>query len=294
MASAMGLVQCEHYAGAIPLFEKARRIQPGSESVAYNLALAQYKQGVFAAAFKTLEPLAATQPDVVYLRGKIGEGLDAGLHLVRRERFAEAAVLLQAGLDRSPSSVRLLSSLGLAQFRLGRYRDAIRSYSRAIELEPGLDAAREGLAFLLYMTGDLDRARAVVEQGLKNPAADFYLSQLQAMILYRLSPQLRREALDAVGRALKGNPRFAPAYFLRGKLEMDAGRIEAALDDFRKAVELDPKFPLPYYRMAQLYLRQGRQREAEDARRRFSELGHLREEEALARQAQDLLMPGAR
>jgi len=154
-----------------------------------------------------------------------------------------------------------------------------------------MDAAREGLGFLYYMTGDLTAARSVAEKGLENPNADFYLAYLDALILYRLSPRFRAEAADAVERAIRANSRFAPAYFLRGKIRMDLDNAAAALADFERAAEMDPTYPLPYFKMAQIYARQGRTGEAADARRKFHELGSLREEEMLMRQAQDILMP---
>src|SRR5437660_3175868 len=46
-------------------------------------------------------------------------------------------------LFRSSGSVALLSLLGLAQFRLGRYREAITSYTAALEKDPGVDASRD-------------------------------------------------------------------------------------------------------------------------------------------------------
>jgi Tfp pilus assembly protein PilF len=75
---------------------------------------------------------------------------------------------------------------------------------------------------------------------------------------------------------------------------MEQNDLPGALADFEHAIELDPKYPLPYYKMTQIYARLGRVQQAAAARRRFSELGNLREEEVLARQAQDVLMPAAR
>ena len=114
------------------------------------------------------------------------------------------------------------------------------------------------------------------------------------MVLYRASPRLRPQALDAVNRALQANAKFAPSYFLRGKIRMDQNDLSGALADFKRAVALDPKYPLPYYKMAQIYVRQGRAQEAAAARSTFSALGSRREEEILARQTQDILMPVSR
>ena len=318
MAAGLGLADCEDYAGAANVLEKAHAMRPDSGSVAYNLALAQFKMGELGAALRTLDSIGAVDPDAVYLRGKVLVGLgkpeganefanacraqpgneafcaDAALAAIRQQKFLEAVALLQPANEKSPDSVALLALLGLAQFRLGRYQEAIRSYASSLNRDPSVDASREGLGFLYYVTGDLEKARAVVEQGLLNPKADYYLAYLNAIVLYRLSPQLRTKAAAALERAIQANSRFAPSYFQRGKIRMDQNDMAGALADFEQAAELDPKYPLPYYKMAQIYTRQGRVLDAEAARRKFSALGNLREEEILTRQTLDVLMPAAR
>ena len=320
VAAGMGLADCEDYSGAARVLEKAHAANPNADAVSYNLALAQYKGGRLKEALESLQSFAAgeRQPDFLYLHGKILDGLgmpggaseiiaacgerpgnetvctDAALAAIRQQRFLEAVTMLQQAIEKSPASVPLLSLLGLAQFRLGRYHDAIANYAAALERDPRVDASREGLGFLWYVTGDLEKARSVIEAGLKNPNADHYLFHLEAMVLYRTSPKLLAQALDAINRSIQANERFAPSYFLRGKIRMEQADLHGALADFEHAVELDPKYPLPYYKMSQIYTRLGRAQQSEAARRRFSELGNLREEEVLARQTQDVLMPAAR
>jgi tetratricopeptide (TPR) repeat protein len=313
----LGLAQCEDYAGAVRALEKARSVRPDSVSVTYNLALAHFKSGDFSSARKALEavPVKAGNEaaDLIFLRGQIKQALhedgsddmaqachlnlasehfctEAGLALIRKERLNEAQTLLETGLEKSDSSASLLSALGLAQFRLGKYTDAIGTYQRALDKNPQADEAREGLAFLLYMAGDLRQARQVTEEGLKNPRSDFFLSQIHAMILFRLSPEAWDEALASVNLALQKNSQFAPSYFLRGKIAMERGQLEAALRDFENAAQLDSKYALPHYKIAQILLRLGKPAEAEVARKRFFELGQMREEELLVRQTQDVLM----
>jgi tetratricopeptide (TPR) repeat protein len=293
-AAGLGLSQCDEYRRASLVLTKAHAMDPRSASLTYNLALALYKDGQSKESLQVLQSLAESDrqtPDVLSLEGMLRT--DAGLELIRAERYSEAVELLESALLKAEAPAGSWSALGLAQFRLGRYNAAIQSYSRAIKSDPKLDAAREGLAFLLYITGDLEQSRKIVEQGLQNFDADFYLSELRALILYRTSRDLWPEALRSVNRALKQNSGFAPGFFLRGKMEMEQGDSAAALQDFQAAVNLDPKFALPYYKMTQLYLRQGRTAEAEAARKHFVELGSLREEEVLTRQAQDMLLRAA-
>jgi hypothetical protein len=71
---------------------------------------------------------------------------------------------------------------------------------------------------------------------------------------------------------------------------MERRQLEAALRDFEKAAQLDSKYALPHYKIAQILLRLGKPAEAEVARKRFFELGQMREEELLVKQTQDVLM----
>jgi tetratricopeptide (TPR) repeat protein len=292
-AAGLGLAQCNDYAAAARILEQAHSLDRSSAATTFNLALARYKTREFDAALAALNDLPAgpeqQRPEVLDLREQLLQA--AAIERIRAEQFAAAVSLLEGAHRATPA---LLSTLGLAQFRLGRYHEAIETYAKAIQLDPHMDAPREGLAFLLYMTGDLEKSRSIVEQGLARPAADFYLWYLRALVLYRMSSALRPEALQSLAQAMRRNPGFAPSYFLRGKIRMGQGDDAAALKDFQTAAHLDPKYPLPYYKMAQIYLRRGRREEAEEARRQFYALGSLREEELLARQAQTLLLKATR
>ena len=212
---------------------------------------------------------------------------------MRQDRLSDAADLLEM-VERSQPSATALSTLGLIQFRLGRYQQAIDSYTRAIDRDSTLAAPREGLGFLLYMTGDLEGARRTVEDALKRWSANFYLPYLHGLILWRMSHRFGSEAMSAIAASLQQNPRFAPAYFLRGKIRLGVNDIGGALADFQQASRLDPNYALPWYKMAQIYYREGRSEEGKEAERRFIALGSLREEEVLAKEAQDALAPVAK
>ena len=326
VASSAGLAQCRDLDASIRVLEKALKSNPQSVSAVYNLALAHYQKEDFEASLALLGTVPADQvnedPDLMFLKAKDMQGIrkkakpatrkldfdianllskacllspredsctQAGLELISQDRFVEATDLLEKALTSSGPSVHLFSALGLARFRLGRYSDAIEAYSQAIQFDPSLEAPREGLAFLLYMTGDLNQARAVVEQGIQRSGSEFYLLYLRALILYRMSNEFHPEALASVTACINKNPAFAPAYFLRGKISSDQNNLAAALKDFQSAVSIDPKYPLPYYRMARIYSRLGRASDAEAAARQFSMLGSLREDDLLASQAREHL-----
>ncbi|MGI9072461.1 MAG: tetratricopeptide repeat protein [Bryobacteraceae bacterium] len=317
-AIGIGLGECQAYADAAHVLEEAHRIDPASASTTWNMALAEFKAGAFDQVLTSLDALPlgseSAQPEVLYLRGKAMQAVkrpgasvilaqacrakpqeeycsDAAIFLMREGQLPQAAELLELELRTQQPTAGALSMLGLVQFRLGRYQEAIKSYTGAIQCDAALPAPREGLAFLLYMTGDLETARATVEDALKGTGVNFYLPYLHALILWRISHRFGPDALNSLAASLQKNANFAPAYFLRGKIRVDGNDLDGALTDFQRAAALDTQYALPWYKMAQVYRRQGRADEAKRAERQFATLGSLREEEVLAKEAQDVLAP---
>jgi tetratricopeptide (TPR) repeat protein len=316
----IGLGECQAYADAARVLEKAHGIDPTSVSTTWNMALAEFKAGAFEQTLISLDALPRgterEQPDVLYLRGKAMQELkrpeasgilaqacrakpqedycdDAAILLMHEDRLQQAAELLETELRSQQPTAAALSTLGLIQFQLGRYHEAIDSYTRAIHCDPALAAPREGLGFLLYMTGDLEGARTTVEEALKRSGVHFYVPYLHALILWRISHRFGPDALKSIAASLQRNPGFAPAYFLRGKIRLDGNNLDSALSDFQKAATLDANYALPWYKMAQVYRRQGRADEAKFAEQHFAALGSLREEEVLTKEAQDVLAPAS-
>ena len=136
---------------------------------------------------------------------------------------------------RSATSPGILSNLGAAYSRLGRYPEAIERYERALALTPSEAAIRQNLALALYKTGELRKAAGeaarVVEVQPDNEAATLLLAECHVRLgendeAVRL---LRRED----GRPLEER---AAAYLL-GTALLAAGRVgeaQAVLDGVLK------------------------------------------------------------
>jgi tetratricopeptide (TPR) repeat protein len=91
---------------------------------------------------------------------------------------------------------------------------AAECYRRALELEPGLAAARTNLGSLAYRAGNLEGARAAFEAAL---------------------------ALD---------PDQPEARFNLANLELEAGDVEMAVAEFRRVLQSDPDFADAHYNLA--------------------------------------------
>ncbi len=307
------------FAAAVRALERATQIRPGSYDAQFDLAFALYRRGDYPQALETLDRIsrsqAEAQRDYHYLRGKIELALqhtqaageqflqaveqqpeneslcvDAGLLFFQHENFWRALEVFELCGRHLPESVAIETGLGLTYFRLGKYDDALGAFRKVLALQPEADAAREGLAFLLYVSGNPAEARQTLEQRLGGPDADYYIYYLHALVLLRLEARSNRAvALHSLDEALRRNPRFAPAFFQRGKIWADQGEVTRALADFETATRLDPNYAQPYYPIAQIYHKLGKKREAEQARLRFASLNHEQEEKEQKRQVENRL-----
>jgi len=295
-------------AAAARVFERALELRPSSYDARFNLAFVRYRQGRAAEALEVLDhisPQAAEgQADYHYLRGKLevvlhqdqvageewlralqqqpdNESLcsDTGLLFFRFENFWKALEIYENCAHRLPNSAPIGTGLGLTYFRLGKYDEAASTFKKVLTLRPDADAAREALAFLDYVSGDLAEAKQILEKRLGGQDVDYYTYYLHALVLLRLEPRgdhtTARRSLD---EALRRSPQFAPAYFQRAKLWDETGQAARALADLQTATQLDNTYAEPFYLMAQIDYRLGKRNEAEQARCEYSRRESEREE----------------
>jgi tetratricopeptide (TPR) repeat protein len=304
---------------AIPIFQRATELQPDRYDGKFDLAFALFRLGQSGKALQTLDQIPAAQsdgqPDYHYLRGKVEIALqhpqeageqfslalrqqpdneslcvDAGLLYSKFEDFRRALEVFLSCAQTQPDSVPIETGLGLTYFRLGKYPDAIATFRKVMDLRPEADAAREALAFLLYLTSSFAEARRVLEPRLGSPEVDYYLPFLHALVLLRLEAQENRaQALCSLEGSIKLNGKFAPAYFQRGKLEWEMGDATRALADLDLATKLDPAYAQPYYVIAQIYYKQGKQDLADQAREKSRALNREREESEQKRDLENRL-----
>ena len=312
------LGETKQMAASVRVFKRAAQLRPGSYDAQFNLAFAYYRQDDFPKALATLHQIdrasqSEAQPDYHYLRAKIELALgntqvagehflyvlkrqpdneslcvEAGLLFYKHENFRKALEIFESCTRALTDSAVVDTGLALTYFRLGKYKEAIAWFKNVLSLRPEADAAREGLAFLLYISGNMAEARQILEQRLSGKNVDFYIYYLHALVLQRLDARANRaKVLQSVEEALRRNPQFAPAYFQRGRVWAEQGDIDRALADFEMCTDLDPDYAAPYYPMAQIYFKLGKKREADQARLRFAALAHEQEEREQKRELEN-------
>lgn len=304
---------------AITTFQRAVETHPGAYDAEFDLAFAYYNEGNPAKALETLGHISSSESDINsdyhYLQARVELALhheqeagreflaavkmepdnealcaDAGLLFYRFENFWTALEIFHSCAERLPDSIPIETGLGLAYFHLGKYPEAIDTFRKVLVIQPTADAAREALAFILYITAKPREAHEVLEQRIGAPDADCFIYYLHALALLREGRQANRTiALQSLAEALKRNPKFPPAFYERGRIEMEAGNLSRALGDLETAARLDPSYAQPYAMMAQVYYRLGKPLEAAQAQTKYMALNHEREEKEQEHQLEEQL-----
>ncbi|GAB4252778.1 MAG: hypothetical protein Kow00109_28410 [Acidobacteriota bacterium] len=162
----------------------------------------------------------------------------AGADLVAQDPVEQARRLLEPYLQQDPGNAHAWYLHGVAAAELGDAATARNSLEKAVRLDPRLFPAYTALADACVAAGDRQAAIRVLEQGLDQFPGD-------DLLLFRLG-RLYLDAGDS-DRALSFLRRVAPPrapagyWETRGRAEMQAGQLEAALDAFRRALDERPE-----------------------------------------------------
>lgn len=185
-------------------------------------------------------------------------------------------------------SARQLYDEGLILYQTNRLKEAIKMFSRALQIDPDFLPARRQRGLAYGKLGLLEKAiedfEAVLayfpekmEAGIEYTLVSDPNHDIEADVSYNLGVfygKLERyeQAKKFYDRAIKLKPDFANAYCNRGDMSLKTGQWEEAVLYFTKALELNPYDILALFGRALANERLGKKREALDDAKRFLEL----------------------
>jgi tetratricopeptide (TPR) repeat protein len=180
------------YDDAIQHFQTALTADPGSDDVKFDLADAYFRRGDYSQALETAKQVSAQgQQDGSYLsllgdiQAHLGDTASASkifreaisrnpdndqyylsLALVelREKNIAGAGETLRKGLARIPSSGKIFWGLGIVSVLDGRTPEAECDFKRAVDLLPEWPGSYSTLGVFYYMTGEIAKAREVLDR----------------------------------------------------------------------------------------------------------------------------------
>lgn len=140
---------------------------------------------------------------------------------------------------------------GVGERLLGRLGDAVKSFSEAIELNPGLAEAyfRRGVCFRemdeeMLALRDFEHAAAIE---FDTPRAYFW----QGLTWAKMGDYYK--AIKAYGEAIDQSERYVPAYVNRGLAYMQLRDYKKAINDFNEAIRLQSTTADHYYKRGVAY-----------------------------------------
>ncbi len=94
--------------------------------------------------------------------------LAEAIELEKRGDYGNALTSYRLALRASPDDLQVLQNMAIAFSRTAQPEEAIRSYRRALQIDPEWAGAQYGLAFLLLKRGDTAHAAMHLEGFLRN------------------------------------------------------------------------------------------------------------------------------
>jgi len=272
-AYASCLIVLSRYDDSVPVFQQALALQPASQQLHLNLAIAQWKANHTSDALATLQPALESSPvdeHALLLAANIYESTNDSTRAVELLRqailaspknvdaylafaslsFDHASMqvgidIINAGLTQLPHDARLYFARGVLYAQLGQSREALSDFDTANRLDPQLSitGVAEGLIESQQHKSDqaLSSFRAAAKENPDDALTQYLLAEALSQEGKSEGTAQYNEAVSAAQRAIKLQPQMAAAHDLLATLYLQNGQPQLAIKESRAALAADPK-----------------------------------------------------
>lgn len=191
--------------------------------------------------------------------------------------IGEAIALADDLIKQSPDDPRGCHAMALAQYGLNRMKSAESWWRRALEVDPRFVEAYRWLAYVAMDRGDYSQAAELYRKALSlDPThADARFGLAEALVnagdFKTASEMLRQMELPMEAQS-------APAFLLRGQIDLELREYARAKENFAAAVKLLPTAPQPHYGLAAACSRLGEKDVAASHLQKFKECSQTEKE----------------
>lgn len=162
--------------------------------------------------------------------------IDQAISYHQRGELDHACDIYRAVLSKNPKNVDALHLFGLAQYQMGRAKDAIQYLKKAVKLQPKFIEAHINLGNAYKSINDNDKAcqsyKNAIARGAKLPALFFNYGQVLA------SQSKHNLARDQFDIALKMKPDYIEAFNDAGISSLHLNQLDKAINYFHKALDI--------------------------------------------------------
>jgi len=175
------------------------------------------------------------------------EHLQSIISLFTQGQLQQALTESSQLLERFPNSVVLYNIAGACNAGLMQFDAAIRSYKKALKINPDYADAYSNMGNALKDKGDLEAAIQSYKQALK-------IKPDYAQAYNNMGNALKDKgdleaAIQSYKQALKIKPDYAQAYSNMGNALKSQGDVEAAIDSFKQALKIKPDYAQAFNNM---------------------------------------------
>lgn len=192
MAQADVALRNANPAGAVTLYEKVVRDDPGNARAYRNLGVARGQLGDVDGAVRDLETAARIDPADGDIHQLLAE------HLARAGRGAESESALERAVASEPQSGAAQIALAESLRAAGRCEEALPHYASGLERLPSEVVGRIQYVFCLVTLGRFQAARDVLEPAIASPPVDPEIVDAMARLLAAAPDDAVRDGLRAV------------------------------------------------------------------------------------------------
>ena len=177
-----------------------------------------------------------------------------------------------AGMSAASSECAMLYNLGNAFLMQKKYEKAIKSYERALKLNPSLTTAQENLAFCLVGAGEREKALEYFKTASEADSTNLRMHQILSGLFMEMTQY--QEAETEINECIRLKPDGIEAYEELGKLFIRQNRLKDGIEAFENIIRISPEdFPGHYYKAVACY-KLGLRKEAVECYRKAVKLNN--------------------
>jgi tetratricopeptide (TPR) repeat protein len=291
--------RAEDYGIAEKLLESIRSSYPDKVTLAYNLALIQFRTQRIAESQKTLLDLVSTGHTTGEIYRLLGQCYEKENHpddaarafenairleptaesnyrdllgiLISGKRFPAALELARKTAQAFPRSEPAYRAKGMVEMKMDLFTDAVGSYSQALKLNPQSLEAAVGLASARWSAGMRDEAEAEFQSLLKKHPRNASVYEAYGSLLLNgaTDDATQERAAALLEKAVQLDSSRPEPHYQLGMLDLKKSPGGASRDSLRQALEqLETAARLGlneskiHYALARVYRRLGRENDA--------------------------------
>jgi tetratricopeptide (TPR) repeat protein len=192
--------------------------------------------------------------------------------------WRDSVTLWTDTIRRSPQTGFLYYTRGNAYFEQQEYQQAVKDYTRALELSK-VYFVKDILANRANAYGKLERYHEAIGDLTLSLRLKPHVGTFHNRALAYTMVGEEEKAIADINSALQINPFFADGYAFRATLALKKGDVSSAFGDLNRAIEMDPKKAFSYYARSRIFLSLGNFKQALSDVLKARELGFPVDEE---------------